>query len=621
MTLPPLPPGFELVEGDTPPLPPGFEMMDDDGPGMDIDIIYRKPVPAEQFDPSEGMGQYEKYRAGLGRSMVRGAEGLAGLALAGVEHVGGTVEKALPMMGANPMAEFARRNLDKLRDTEAERRRLDAPLMAHPAAMAGEIIGTGAQLAVPGLALRGTRLGSGLAPTTVEGNMGLGTIFGAAQPAVSEEERLQNAVVTGVTGGAAAKILPAIAKVATPAAKQAMARAKQFGINLKGAPGEQVEQTALAAQRGTLAEKTSSLPAVQSGVKAQRAAASKVANDLYDTARGMNANVAIPEVRALANSARSRIIDEGFDLKGLPQVAKRLDELDQMSRIPYAREAKLKTMELWRKRINAMSPKDGSPEQAASTVLKKHYDEWLTGQFNNDMIIGDKQAVAAWREAKDSYAAFKDTFDANKVIRDLARKPDLTTEQMKGWILNANSVGAKRESGAIVARLNRILGADSKEMNGLRAEVLTDITEPMMRPTPDIRAFVKNYDKFLANNPTLKKELFPQGLGDIDDVIKFARGIEKRPGAVITPQQQKGVWDAVMHGLTKYTVGHGIAQGGVRVRAATAVLDSLRSSTVGKAAKQNILREYLGAEPKQAMFRRGAGVPGITLSATQLDTD
>lgn len=573
------------------------------------------------IDPSGGMGLYEQYRAGLGREMVRGYEGLKGLGLSALEHAGGTVEKAMPYLGKNPVSQYAREGLEKIYEQEAERRRIDAPLMKRPAARLGSLVGLGSQLIVPGVALKGTRAGRALMPSTFEGNTALGTLYGAAQPVVSENERLRNATVSGVVGGFASKFIPAVMKASTPAAKKAMNLAESFGINLKGAPGQQVEQVASAAQRGTIAEKGAALPAIQSAVKAERESARQAAKKLYEKAIETKANVAIPEVKAISTSARNQLVDQGFDLKSLPSVSKRLDELEQMAGVPFAREVKLKSMELWRKRINSMSPKDGSPEQAASKVLKKTYDEWLTKQFNDDMIIGDATAVKAWQDARASYSAYKETFDANKVIRDLAKKPDLTQEQMKSWILNANAVGAKKESGAIVRRLNQILGSDSKEMAGLRAEVLADIAEPMMRPVPDISAFIKNYDKYLANNPTLKRELFPNGLGEIEDVIKFARGIAKRPGATIAPTQQKGMWDAVMHGLTRYTFGHGIAQGGVRVRAAQGVVDALRNQTLGRSARKNILTEYLGADPKKPMFERGAGIPAFLLINQQKDAE
>lgn len=412
------------------------------------------------------------------------------------------------------------------------------------------------------------------------------------------------ALATG--GGAGGELLGGAIKRWTRPAREAMSEADRLGLNLTGTPGEQVSQISNVGRQAAI-EKGSALPAVQAALQSTRKAEKQASDALYEAARNMDARVPIPEVKVLADSARKRLTDEGFDIGALPGVAKRLQELEQASGAPYAREAKLKAMEQWRQRITAMSPKDGSPEQAAATVLKRQYDSWLTNQFNNDMILGDAKAVQAWRDAKEAYTAFKQTFDANKVIRDLSRKTDLTQEQMRGWLFNANAIGAKREAGALVGRLNRILGPNSPQMQGLRAEVLSDIVSPLLNATPDVAAFLKNYDDFIAKNPTLKRELFPGGLEKFDSLARFSREVAKRPGATIKPEQAVGIWGAALNGLTRYAFGHGIAQGGVRVKAATGLVNRLRDATMGRAARRQILLEYLGADPKRPFFIPGTG--------------
>lgn len=89
MTIPALPPGFELVEDDAPvaqqamsqvpPLPPGFEMVDDEPPPLEIEIVGGKTQAqrdAEERSISESIGR----ELGLGgRAVMRGVGDVVGL--------------------------------------------------------------------------------------------------------------------------------------------------------------------------------------------------------------------------------------------------------------------------------------------------------------------------------------------------------------------------------------------------------------------------------------------------------------------------------------------------------------------------------------------------------------
>lgn len=602
MSLPPLPPGFELIEDDIPPLPPGFELIDDD-PGLEIDIVGGTPVSSEQFErdnPTEGMGRAQKFAAGLGASLDTLGRGLRDTATDAARYF----VEANPMLFDESTAQGLRDARQRQRDQEAERRATNEPLLDTGWGLAGNVGGTIGALVGPALPLRGTMAARALLPQTMKGNAALGGALGFIQPTAQDGERGRNTAF-GAGAGAAGAGLASLLQRFTQPAREASGLARMLGIDLKASPGRQVEQVSAAAQRLMPPEKGAAMPPLRDALRVEREATRQQASALFDAAKGASARVRMSEVQALSQQARKALAD--FDVAMMPGIARRLDELEELSRTPNAREAQLKAAEQWRRRISLMSPKDGSPEQAAATVLKRQYDDWITSQFNNDMIVGDKAAVEAWRAARSAWSDFKGAFDANKTIRELATKPDLTQEQMRGWLFNANSVGAKRESGAVVARLNQILGPDSPQMEGLRSEVLIDIVEPLTRRTPNMGAFLDQYDKFIGNNPTLKRELFPHGMGDMDEIVKFARGIVQRPGATVAPKHAEGMVEKVLNGLTRYVFGHGIARGGVRVKAATGIAESLRQATVGAGARKNILREYLGTSPTQPIFPRGAG--------------
>lgn len=168
-------------------------------------------------DPADGMGWYEKYRAGLGKSLVDTYQGakqfgvdaigeLAGdrTGLTGTTQMESLISGEKP--GSNAITRWADRKGEELRNAEAERRRLDEALMNTGAGKFGNIVGTVGQLFTPGVTLRGTALGRALLPTTVRGNALQGLAVGAVQPVAAEGERAQNTALGGLAGGAGAAV-------------------------------------------------------------------------------------------------------------------------------------------------------------------------------------------------------------------------------------------------------------------------------------------------------------------------------------------------------------------------------------------------------------------------------
>lgn len=137
-----------------------------------------RSVPAAKappkYDPTEGMGGFEKFRAGFGKAFVDLGRGVQQLAAAG------------------PRNEEGRQRQAKLQSDIDESRRLDAPLMARGAAKAGDITGgiaaTAPLAAVPGA-------------NTFVGASVLGGLTGAMQPTATGESRVRNVALGAAAGG------------------------------------------------------------------------------------------------------------------------------------------------------------------------------------------------------------------------------------------------------------------------------------------------------------------------------------------------------------------------------------------------------------------------------------
>lgn len=176
-------------------------------------------MPAVQVrpDPTDGMSWYEKYRAGLGKSLVDTYQGtkqlgveiigeLAGdrTGLTGSSQLEGLItgEKA----GSNAVTRWADRKSAELRAAEEDRRRTDAALMDTGAGTFGNVVGTVGQIFGPAAAARGTMVGRALLPATVRGNALQGLAVGGLQPVVEDGERGRNMAVGTVAGGAGAAV-------------------------------------------------------------------------------------------------------------------------------------------------------------------------------------------------------------------------------------------------------------------------------------------------------------------------------------------------------------------------------------------------------------------------------
>lgn len=209
---PALPPGFELEDDEAPPLPPGF--VADDEKGLDIDIVggtRESQLPIRPNFDELPVSQYQRYLAGVGGSMVDGAQGLwqavVDKGVQGAEFAEPLLARIDPEKAKQAGDKF-RNYRDELRQDVADRRASTPGVTEDPSFGFGNIVGTAGQLLLPGMAARGTAFSRAILPTTVRGNALQGLAFGGVQPVAAEGERETNSTIGGVLGGA----LPAALK-------------------------------------------------------------------------------------------------------------------------------------------------------------------------------------------------------------------------------------------------------------------------------------------------------------------------------------------------------------------------------------------------------------------------
>lgn len=300
MTTPPLPPGFELEQPqaiEAPPLPPGFEMMPEGdsyggGDPLEIEIVGgnpQRPVEQPAYRATDDMSGMERFRAGLGKSMVDTGKGaqqfLADMPSLPFSAVSQGVLGVLKGEGftqgmVNGLAAMGRER-QALRDETAERRELDRDLTSTGAGMSGNVIGTVAQMLGPGIAARGTLAAPALLPATIRGNALQGAAIGALQPNTGDQDRGVNMLLGGV-GGAAGAGLVKLAGATASGLKSILGRTGLSGTDRRAAEilaGEATnpqaltyQQSAVPGVRLTLGEATQDpgLMALENAMRAQR---------------------------------------------------------------------------------------------------------------------------------------------------------------------------------------------------------------------------------------------------------------------------------------------------------------------------------------------------------------
>lgn len=382
--------------------------------------------------------------------------------------------------------------------------------------------------------------------------------------------------------------------------------AKDQGINLRERGEPQAEQIAAAGERmtGDITAKGQATPEIQRAVQRAREVANDEVNALYDEARSTRAGIKAGQMREFVPMAKKSL--ETYDVEGMPGIKRRLNELEKIQQMPGDVTVKLDALEKWRSRLNEKkTPVKTDAEKSALGILRGQLDNFVTSKFNADMISGDPSAISKWRNARGAFRHMKETFDANKTIRELARN-EADPEEMRQWIFGASSVGGKKMAGDTVRRLKDIVGEDSPQFRALRQDGLIDVMEPLMQDKPNLRGFIKNYDKLVRGNETVAKELFgDRSLSALRHLRRFAKAnVDRGKPPEKVPLSRMG---AVA------MFGHGMARQALKVNLARKIFDAAKN----KSNKRAFMSEVLGYDPNKPLIPKSPAVIGGTTQTLQ----
>lgn len=194
----------------------------DEGPGLDIDIVggisesqAREQMLREMgLMPEQRSSRIERAMAGIGKSLVDTGQGLAQGVTNAVLPNQGLLEAGAAANPDSSLLGFLADIRKQQQASVARRRATDPSFSEDPVFGTGNIVGTLAQFLGPGIAARGSTVGSAILPTTIRGNAIQGGVIGGIQPVAAEGERGLN-VGLGALGGTVGSAIPKAVGAAT----------------------------------------------------------------------------------------------------------------------------------------------------------------------------------------------------------------------------------------------------------------------------------------------------------------------------------------------------------------------------------------------------------------------
>lgn len=489
-------------------------------------------VADASMNPTTGMGQYDRYLAGLVDSGVRLGQGLkqSAIELGGVlsQATAGSPEaRALAAQRYQPA-------IDEGRAEVAAYNQQMAPLRDTGMGQLGNIVGTAAQVFAPGALLRGTPAASAFLPTTIRGNVAQGAVVGAVQPVSQDGERAINAATGAGLGGAGAAVGPIAGRVRRmlpPFSQAAQNRAaggvlEQFSADINALrAGANNPEVIIPGSMPTLAEATGDVGLA--GLQRTMANTPEYGNQL--AAR-----------QAANNQARVAEIERTFG-----------------GADPVAADAARSTRDVMARRV--LSPNRELPMQGLDKVTA-----------GVARIAEKHQASPAVRTAMEAVAAelpnIRTVGDAHAVRQYIGQ---LVGGQVEG---KAGAKLAKRELMTVQSLLDREMrntfpewGSFLRDYKAISREAdQIDVGAALLDTGRAVRG--------ATNEPVLTPAAFSRAAGNLDGLVQRATGFRKASASRTLNMEQQAAVEGVRRDLERFA----------------------RSQTDGKAVGSNSMQNAVG---------------------------
>lgn len=304
-----------------------------------------------------------------------------------------------------------------------------------------------------------------------------------------------------------------------------------------------------------------SMPAIQEALVKAKADQAKRIEGLKAEASQKKAFVNAEQAQAFAQDFTKRMANEGYDVSRMPRLQDALgqiDELGETTKLPAstilnkdgapvrpAQEVppKPKSVQKYlqvRNRVNkaleSMPERPRIPEEVnEKTVLfrfRREMDQHLMDQFNQDMITGSPEAIDLWKNyngARDHMnRMFHGDGAADKIITRFIEQ-EATPEQLKRWLLGANSANALPNAAKVIERMKEVLGPNHPALQGIRSDLVYDLVKPLFdEKGPNLDAFIRNVDNTVSHRKSLW-DVMDMNASDLKTLRNLAEISRKNP--------------------------------------------------------------------------------------------
>lgn len=354
----------------------------------------------------------------------------------------------------------------------------------------------------------------------------------------------------------------------------------------------------------------------QEALVAARAGDKARADDLYKKARASGAAYVTPdEAINIADAVRGTYRGLSSPI-ATPKVDEYLLRLDEI----MANGGDVNALQMWRQQVGSLREGAPTPDGVVAGKILTDFDKRLTAAVNNQLVIGDQQAVKAWSNAIKNWAEYKQTWDSTggilnvlteKVTRDGQRQLKVAPEEAANAIftMTASGLASKTKLPRDLLTLKNKL--PESEWNALRQEAfirLADTAEGAFRGGERQVSgvnFKKAWQNLNQNNPGVVNALFSKAERDV--ITQFSNVAAKATNTAINASNSAnaalGMIPRLTAGFVKSGPGQALLQNwlGSIIREPYGAMMSAMTT-----AQRNAPRQIVGTA-REAAVGAGAG--------------
>ena len=269
----------------------------------------------------------------------------------------------------------------------------------------------------------------------------------------------------------------------------------------------------------------------QQALVAARAGDKALADDLYEQARASGAAYVTPdEAVNITDAVRGtyRGLSSPIATPKVDQYLLRLDEI-------MANGGDVNALQMWRQQVSSLRDGTPTPDGVVAGKILQDFDKRLEAAVDNQLVIGDQQAVKAWSNAIKNWREYKKTWESKggilsvlteEGVRDGSLALKVAPESAANAIFTMTASGLAGKTGLARDLLTLKSKLPEAEWNALRQEALIRLTDTAKKigtggaENVSGLTFKQTWANLNQNNPGVVNALFSKV--ERDTITQFA---------------------------------------------------------------------------------------------------